>query len=93
VQNEGWVRFDPARGGRETVVRVELHYHPPGGVLGATLAKLFGNDPAYTVAADLRRLKQVLETGEVVLSDASIHPLPHAARPPESFDPTTKEAS
>jgi uncharacterized membrane protein len=93
VQNEGWVRFESARGGRETVVRAELHYQPPGGALGATLAKLFGEDPAHTVATDLRRLKQVLETGEVTHSDASIHKLPHPAQPPKSFDPSTKEAS
>lgn len=81
VDNTGSVRFESAPGGRGTEVRVELRYDPPGGRLGATLAKLFGKAPEQQVARDLRRLKQVLETGEVVQSDASIHRGPHPARP------------
>ena len=73
VDNSGSVRFASAPGGRGTVVRVEFEYNPPGGMLGATLAKLFGEEPEQQVEADLRRFKQVLETGEVVLSDATLH--------------------
>jgi uncharacterized membrane protein len=86
VTNEGWVRFEPYRGGRDTVVRVELHFEPAGGVLGETMAKLFGADPHETLSRDLRNLKQVLETGEILHSDASIHEGPHPGRPPRSFD-------
>ena len=71
VKNVGSVRFTPAPGGRGTEVRVELFYDPPGGKLGATIAKLFGEEPGQQVADDLRRLKQVLEVGEVVRSAAS----------------------
>ncbi len=81
VDNTGSVRFESAPGGRGTEVRVELRYDPPGGKLGAAVAKLFGKAPEQEVARDLRRLKQVLETGEVVQSDASIHRGPHPARP------------
>jgi uncharacterized membrane protein len=81
VDNTGSVRFRPAPGGRGTEIRVELRYDPPGGKLGAKLAKLFGEAPEQQVASDLRRLKQVLETGEVVHSDASIHRGMHPARP------------
>jgi len=35
---------------------------------------------------DLRRIKQILETGEVVISDASAHTLPHPARPSAEGD-------
>ena len=42
---------------------------------------LFGKDPAHEVASDLRRLKQVIETGEVIRSDASIHRGMHPAQP------------
>jgi hypothetical protein len=42
-----------------------------------------GREPSQQVDGDLRRLKQVLETGEVVHSDSSIHRGPHPARPPE----------
>jgi hypothetical protein len=43
----------------------------PGGALGAAVAKLFGEEPSQQVRDDLRRFKQVMETGEVVLSDGS----------------------
>jgi uncharacterized membrane protein len=82
VPNRGVVRFKPAPGGRGTELMVELKYDPPAGALGATIAKLFGEEPSQQIAGDLRRLKQVLETGSVVHSDASIHRGPHPARPP-----------
>jgi len=81
VENEGTVRFVPAPGDRGTEVHVQLKYHPPGGAVGRAIAKLFGQAPEQKVRADLRKLKQVLETGEVVQSDASIHTRPHSARP------------
>jgi uncharacterized membrane protein len=71
VENSGSVRFSPAPGGRGTEVRVELRYSPPGGGLGVTLAKLFGEEPALQTHDDLRRFKQVLETGEVVRTEGS----------------------
>jgi uncharacterized membrane protein len=82
VPNSGQVRFQPAAGDRGTEVHVELRYDPPAGKLGALVAKLFGEEPGQQVAGDLRRLKQVLETGEVVHSDASIHRGMHPAQPP-----------
>jgi uncharacterized membrane protein len=81
VPNRGVVRFQPAAGNRGTQVTVELKYEPPGGAIGAAIAKLFGEEPKQQIAGDLRRLKQVLETGEVVHSDASIHSGMHPARP------------
>ena len=64
VPNTGSVQFTPANGG--TAVLVELRYQPPGGRLAALVAKLFGDEPESQVGSDLRRLKQVLELGEVV---------------------------
>jgi uncharacterized membrane protein len=87
VPNRGTVRFDPAPGGRGTEVHVEIQYYPPAGALGKAVAKLFGADPAREVREDLRRLKQVMETGEVMRSDASIHRGPHDARPSARLDP------
>ncbi len=81
VPNRGVVCFKPAPGGRGTELIVELKYEPPGGAIGAAIAKLFGEEPGQQIAGDLRRLKQVLETGSVVHSDASIHRGMHAARP------------
>jgi uncharacterized membrane protein len=76
VNVQGFVAFDHAPGGRGTEVRVEMRLG--GGRLGAALAKLFA---APEVASDLRRFKQVMETGEVVHSDASIHRGMHPAQP------------
>jgi uncharacterized membrane protein len=64
VNNAGSVHFKRAAGGRGTEVKVVLRYDPPGGVLGAAVAKLFGEDPAHQVQEDLRALKQLVETGE-----------------------------
>lgn len=82
VDNSGCVRFERATGGRGTVVTVELQYSPPAGALGAMFAKLMGQDPGQQIAHDLRSLKQIMEVGEVVNSDASIHDSMHPAQPP-----------
>jgi hypothetical protein len=50
---------------------VDLHYEPPGGVIGATVAKLFGQEPGQQVQEDLCAFKQLMETGEIVQSEAS----------------------
>ncbi|HKP87665.1 MAG TPA: SRPBCC family protein [Blastocatellia bacterium] len=81
VDNYGTVSFDRAPGGRGTEIRVEVEYNPPGGALGAGIAKLFGEAPEQQIKGDLRRLKQVLEIGEVVHSDSSIHTGPYPAQP------------
>jgi uncharacterized membrane protein len=65
VPNVGAVRFQEAPGKRGTEVRVRIEYTPPLGQLGATFAKLFGEEPGMQVEDDLRRFKAMLETGEV----------------------------
>jgi uncharacterized membrane protein len=72
VPNNGSVRFKSAPGERGTIVAVELEYDPPGGVIGSGIAKLFGEEPEQQVYDDLRCLKQVMETGEVVVSDGTV---------------------
>lgn len=69
VDHAGVVRFEPASGGRGTLVRVELHYAPPAGVLGAKVAKLFGEAPEQQFNVDLRRFKQLMETGEMARTE------------------------
>ncbi len=64
VDNAGSVRFQEAPAGRGTEVRVSLEYDPPGGVIGAAIAKLFGEAPDQQIQEDLRRFKQVMEAGE-----------------------------
>lgn len=65
VASAGSVHFTPAAAGRGTVVRVVLKYDPPGGAVGAAVAKLFGENPEQQIEEDLRRFKQVMESGEV----------------------------
>jgi hypothetical protein len=66
------VRFEQAPGGRGTIVKVNIEYNPPAGIVGATVAKLFGEEPEQQLNDDLRRFKQVMEVGEVVVSDATL---------------------
>ena len=70
--------FKAAPGDRGTEVLVAMEIDAPGGAIGDAIAKRFAE---ADTKGDLRRFKQVLETGEVVKSDASIHALPHPARP------------
>lgn len=71
VANEGSVVFRAAPGDRGTEVHVDIDYRPPAGALGKVVAKLFGEEPSVQLHDDLRRFKQVIETGEVVRSDGS----------------------
>lgn len=60
VQNAGSVRFGHTQDGK-TEVKVTLQYYPPAGVIGATVAKLFGESPDQQLDQDLNRLKDLLE--------------------------------
>ena len=62
VANAGSVRFEQKPGTTGTVVKVSLSYAPPGGIIGATFAKLFGEEPNQQIEEDLLRFKQVMET-------------------------------
>jgi uncharacterized membrane protein len=66
VDHAGSVWFKEAPAGRGTEVKVELQYNPPAGAVGAMVAKLWGKEPSQQIESDLRRLKQILETGEVL---------------------------
>ena len=62
VVSAGSVNFEEAGPGRGTHVRVRLQYSPPGGKVGAAVAKLFGRDAATEIREDLQRFKQMVET-------------------------------
>ena len=68
VASAGSVRFKPS-GEQATQVHVKLQYDPPAGRLGATVAWLFSEDPQHQIAEDLRRFKQIIETGEAAESE------------------------
>lgn len=71
VPNTGSVRFTAAPDGVGTEVHVAMAYDIPGGKLGKAVARYFGEEPHQQLDDDLRRFKQVLETGEVVRSDGA----------------------
>ena len=71
VPNRGTVRFNAAPGARGTEVHVDLEYSVPGGRFAALVAKMFGEEPEQQIVDDLRRVKQLLEAGEITRSEGS----------------------
>ena len=67
VPNSGRITFTDA-GARGTVVSATIAYDPPAGVVGKVIAKLFQREPAIQARRDLRRFKQLMETGEIATS-------------------------
>lgn len=65
IPNAGSVWFKAQPAGRGTVVKVNLEYNPPAGVLGAVVAKLWGEEPNQQVLDDLRHFKSLMEAGEI----------------------------
>ena len=65
VENSGEVRFTDAPANRGTEVHATICYHPPAGAAGKLAAKIL--NPAFKelVKQDVRRLKRLLEAGEI----------------------------
>lgn len=68
VPNSGRVEFLDAAPGRGSMVRLIMTYDPPGGALGKAVAKVLQREPNVQARRDLRRFKQLMETGEVTSS-------------------------
>jgi uncharacterized membrane protein len=73
VVSAGSVNFEDAGPGRGTLVRVHMQYSPPGGKVGAAVARLLGRDAASDIREDLRRFKQIVEAGEVPTTTGQSH--------------------
>lgn len=77
LPNRGAAEFQPAseyHGGTEVTVAVE--YAPRAGRGGAIFARIFGHEgrePGMQIREDLRRLKQLLETGEIATTKGQPH--------------------
>jgi uncharacterized membrane protein len=65
IDIRGTVKFQKAPGNRGTFVRVIARYQPPVGATADVVAKLVGKDPSFMMRQDLRRLKALMETGEI----------------------------
>ncbi|MEH2149503.1 SRPBCC family protein [Nostoc sp.] len=69
IDNSGFVRFQKTLGDRGTEVKIVLEYNPPGGVLGATVAKFFGEEPQQQIGDELGRFKMLMEAGEIATTE------------------------
>ncbi|MBN3883450.1 MAG: SRPBCC family protein [Nostoc sp. JL34] len=76
IETSGRVHFKPAPGDRGTEVKTIREFTPPGGAIGAALAKpvadiakLFGEDPELQIKEDLRRFKMLMEAGEIATTE------------------------
>lgn len=68
IRNSGRVDFRDSPNGRGTVVTVTLAYETPGGKLGKAYARIFRREPRIQARQELRRFKQLMETGEIPTS-------------------------
>jgi uncharacterized membrane protein len=73
VHNAGTVFFDEATGGRGTVVRASLDYQLPGHFLGQAVGKMLSGTTQQQVREDLKRFKELIETGEIATTDGQSH--------------------
>jgi uncharacterized membrane protein len=87
VENSGTVRFERAPGARGTEVHVGLRYRLPAGRVSRALLRAFSQAPEQHVKEELRRFKQILETGEVTVSDGPA--LWRPAQPSGTREPMT----
>jgi len=70
VDHEGWITFQDNAFGRGTEVRIFISYDPPAGTLGKMVAKVLQREPRIQARRELRRFKQLMETGEISTSKA-----------------------
>ena len=65
VKNHGRIEFRDAPADRGVELHATIVYEPPAGALGKVVAELFQKEPGMQAKRDLRRLKMLLETGEI----------------------------
>ena len=73
IDVNGHVEFKRALADRGTIITARVRYSTPGGQLGQKLAKLMGKDPSFLMTQDLRRLKALIEAGEIPTTDGQSH--------------------
>ncbi len=88
LMHVGCMRFEDAPAQRGTVIHAEIEYVPTAGAFGAVVAKALGRAPGAHIRADLRHLKQLLETGEIARIDGQ----PAGGRRPASRPQPTIDA-
>ncbi len=66
VAHTGEVSFRELPFNRGTEVRVLVNYHPPGGSVTDFLERILGESPQGELQEDLRRLRSLMEVGEII---------------------------
>lgn len=69
VAHTGEVSFRELPYNRGTEVRVLVNYHPPGGSVTDFLEKILGESPQSELQDDLRRLRSLMEVGEIITTE------------------------
>jgi uncharacterized membrane protein len=70
---DGIVKFRNAPANRGTIITVVVVYQPPAGAIGGALSRLLGKDPSFMMRQDLRRLKALIEAGEIPTTEGQSH--------------------
>lgn len=65
IETAGEVRFLDAPGDRGTEVHARIEYRAPGGMIGQSAAAILHGMNSQLMKEDMRRFKQLLETGEI----------------------------
>ncbi len=65
IDTEGKVMFRDAPGARGTEVEAIISYVPPAGEIGRWVAKVLQAEPALQARRELKRLKMLMEAGEI----------------------------
>lgn len=65
LAHAGTVRFSPVPGRGGTRIALDFQYHAPLGKTGQRLMRALGDEPSQQASEDLRRFKQLIETGEI----------------------------
>jgi uncharacterized membrane protein len=73
IDVDGSVQFRKATGNRGTLIEARVEYRVPAGPVGSGFAKLLGKDPSFLMQQDLRRLKALMETGEIPTTEGQSH--------------------
>lgn len=89
MENSGTVRFEPGPGERGTIIHVELRYQLLVGAVETTVGQFLCKGGERMLGDDLRAFKQILETGEILQSETSIHSKMHSAQ--QSRRPTERQ--
>lgn len=73
LPHRGSFQLRPAPGDRGIEARLTLIYRPPAAAGGRAVSRLFGTSPEQQAREALRRLKRILETGELPTVEGQPH--------------------